>query len=42
MARVFSMDPVTVLDADRDVYEIRLAAAVAAVRQMDKEASDGR
>ena len=42
MARIFSMDPATVLDADRDVYEIRLAAAVAAVRQMEKEASDGR
>lgn len=42
MARVFHIDPVAVLDADRDIYEIRLAAAVAAVRQMEKEASDGR
>lgn len=37
IARLFGMDPVAVLSADRDTYQIRLAAAMAAADQMRQE-----
>lgn len=41
VARIFRMDPITVLDADPFTFEVRMAAARAAVRQMEQEASHG-
>ena len=37
MARIFGLDPLTVLDADPFERDVRLAAAKAAIRQMEKE-----
>lgn len=41
VARIFSIDPITVLDSDPFVFEVRMAAARAVVRQMEQEASRG-
>ncbi len=41
MARIFGIDPIVVLDCNRDEYQIRLAAAEAARRQMSEEVDDG-
>jgi hypothetical protein len=37
VARIFGMDPVAVLDADPFEFEVRVAAARAAVRDMESE-----
>ncbi len=42
VARIFSIDPITVLDADPFEFEVRAAAARAVIRDMEKEVSDGR
>lgn len=41
VARIFSMDPLQVMDADPFEFELRQAAAAVVVRDMEKEASDG-
>lgn len=41
IARLFGMDPLTVLDADAFEFKVRAACAAVVVRDMEKEASDG-
>lgn len=41
VARIFGMDPVAVLRSTPFEYEVRVAAAQAVARDMEKEAGDG-
>lgn len=41
VARVFGLDPVMVLDSDPFEFEVRVAAARAAVREVEREESSG-
>lgn len=40
VARLFGMDPVAVLDGDPFVFQLRVAAARAVVRDMEREEVD--
>ncbi len=40
VARIFGLDPVAVLDSDPFEFEVRMAAAQAAVRDMNSEEVD--
>lgn len=42
VARLFGMDPLTVLDADAFEFKLRAACAQVVIRDMEKEVSDGR
>lgn len=42
MAALFGIDPITVLDSDRDTYDLRLACAVAVMQERQEAARGNR